>query len=340
MNKELILRWSTILLTVSTLVIPSACKKSKGSGTTTAPIAITNSASWVGRRWATLKGSVNAKNFDAVISFQWDTTNVYSHVVHPDPDTTSADYGVVFSYALTDLKPEKQYHFRISAISEGGSSNGSDVTFKTTDTNGITIKFNPALTYDSIYDFEGNTYKTIAIGTQTWMAENLRSTKLNDGTDIPFTQDTYKWAALTTPGYSWYAGDSVGWGAIYNWNAVNSGKLCPDGWHVPSDEEWTTLTDYLGGSAVAGGKMKEFESNHWITPNAGATNESGFTALPTGYRTSSGGYSNMGHYGYWWTSTEWTSSGAWYRDVFHGYESVDRSNANKKDGMPVRCTKD
>jgi uncharacterized protein (TIGR02145 family) len=172
------------------------------------------------------------------------------------------------------------------------------------------------------------------------MAENLRSVKFNDGSDIPFATSTYEWSSLTTPGYCWYYGDSTAYGAVYNWYAVSTGKLCPEGWHVPSDEEWTTLTDFLGGSDVAGGLLKEAGSVHWIKPNAGATNESGFTALPSGYRNAYGDYSNLGHYGFWWTSTEWSSLGAWYRDLYTGYESVDRSNASKKSGASVRCIKD
>ena len=101
------------------------------------------------------------------------------------------------------------------------------------------------------------------IGTQTWMAENLRSTTLNDGTDIPFVPDVTAWAALTTPGYCWFQSDSLGYGALYNWYTVNTGKLCPEGWHVPADEEWTILTDFLGGKSVAGGKLKEAGTYHW-----------------------------------------------------------------------------
>lgn len=341
MNKDLIIRVFAVGFAIIIALLPVACKEEKSPGTsTTAPLAITNAASWVGHRWATLKGQVNGKSYITTVSFQYDTTTTYSHIVSPSPDTTSLSAGVTFSYTLTDLKPKTKYHYRINGISEGGVGNGSDVSFTTTDTNIIVINFNPDLSYDSIYDFEGNKYKTIVIGTQTWMAENLRSVRFNDGTDIPFVPDTYKWSLLDTPGYCWYNGDSVAYGGVYNWYAVGTGKLCPEGWHIPSDEEWTTLTDYLGGPEVAGGLLKEVGSVHWLRPNAGATNESGFTALPSGYRSAYGGYSNLGHYGIWWTSTEWSSGGAWYRDLYYGYESVDRSNTSKKGGGSVRCLKD
>jgi uncharacterized protein (TIGR02145 family) len=340
MNRDLILRFIAIVFTVSIVILAPSCKKSDSAGSTTkAPLAITNTASWVGNKWATLQGQVNGKKLFTTVSFQYDTTTSLANSVSPSPDTTSSDQGISFSYTLTNLKPKTRYYYRISAVSEGGIGNGSNLAFTTTDTNIVIINFNPNLLYDSIYDIEGKKYKTIVIGTQIWMAENLRSAKLNDGTDIPYTSDIYKWASLTTPGYSWYNGDSVGYGAVYNWYTVGTGKLCPQGWHVPSDEEWTVLTDYLGGSSVAGGLLKEVGSVHWIKPNAGATNESGFTALPSGYRGANGGYSNLGHYGVWWTSTEWSSGGAWYRDLYNGYESVDRSNTSKKGGGSVRCVK-
>jgi uncharacterized protein (TIGR02145 family) len=340
MNKDLILKFIAVVFIVSMAFLSASCKKSDSPGSsTTAPLAITNTASWVGNRWATLKGQVNGKKYFTTVSFQYDTITNYAHVVSPSPDTTSLSTGVTFSYTLTNLKPKTKYYYRINGVSEGGIGNGSNIEFTTTDTNIIVINFNPDLLYDSIYDIEGKKYKTIVIGTQTWMAENLRSVKLNDGTDIHFGSDSYEWSLLTIPGYCWYSGDSTAYGAVYNWYTVGTGKLCPEGWHVPSDEDWTTLTDFLGGSDVAGGLLKETGSVHWIKPNAGATNESGFTALASGYRSAYGGFSNLGHYGVWWTSTEWSSTGAWYRDLYNGYESADRSNTSKQGGASVRCIK-
>lgn len=199
---------------------------------------------------------------------------------------------------------------------------------------------------DPVTDIEGNVYKTVAVGTQVWMAENLKTTKYNDGTAIPLVTE---WNLSNEPAYCWYNSDANiykdTYGALYNWYALNSTtngskNACPTGWHVPSDEEWTILTDYLGGKSVAGGKIKETGTSHWLSPNTGATNESGFTGLPTGYRNYSGGFNSIGRSGYWWTSTEWSSTGAWYRDVYFEYYSVDRSNSNKKSGATVRCIKD
>ena len=316
------------------------CKKDEKVSTSLAPLAMTNSASWPGRSWVVLKGQVNGKNQLTTVTFQYDTTTTYTHNISPTPDTTTGNSNVSFIVTLTGLTPKTKYHFRINAVNETGIGNGADVVFNTTDTSKISINFNPDLTYDSIYDFEGINYRTIQIGTQTWMAENLKSTRLNDGTEIPFVLDVGLWASLTTPGYCWFNNDSVGYGALYNWHTVNTGKLCPEGWHVPSDEEWTVLTDYLGGKSIAGGKLREVGTAHWMSPNTGATNESGFTGLPAGYRNYSGGFNSIRYYGFWWTSTEWSSSGAWYRDVNFGYNSVDRSNSNKKSGAAVRCLKD
>ncbi|MBI5010148.1 MAG: fibrobacter succinogenes major paralogous domain-containing protein, partial [Bacteroidia bacterium] len=137
-----------------------------------------------------------------------------------------------------------------------------------------------------VSDIDGNVYQTVTIGTQVWMKENLKTTKLNDGIALPNVIDNAAWAALTTTGYCWYNNDATTYkstyGALYNWYAVNTGKLCPIGWHVPSDDEWTLLTTFRGGYSVAGGKLKETGTLHWTSPNTGATNETGFTALPGG----------------------------------------------------------
>jgi uncharacterized protein (TIGR02145 family) len=340
MNRDIISVSLKSVLLVSMVLFFFACKKDKKEAVSTAPGAYTSSASYPGPNWVVLKGQVNGKNQLTTVTFQYDTTTNYKYSISPVPDTTSGSINVTFTAILTDLTPDTKYHFRINAINESGIANGSDITFYTKDTVHIKIKFNPDLVYDSIYDSEGNKYKTIAIGTQTWMAQDLKATRFNDGTAIRFVPDGTAWAALTTPGYCWFPNDSLGYGAIYNWFAVNTGKLCPDGWHVPTDDEWTILTDYLGGKSVAGGKMKETGDFHWQSPNSGATNESGFTALPTGSRNLAGTFNNLSKYSYWWSSTEWSTSGAWYRDVYYGYMSVDRSNANTKSGATVRCLKD
>ena len=144
-------------------------------------------------------------------------------------------------------------------------------------------------------------------------------------------QGTSVSAAKATTNYAAY-------GVLYNWPAAT--QSCPDGWHLPSDAEWTTLTDYLGGTSVAGGKLKETGTTHWYSPNTGATNLSGFTALPGGSRYADGYFSRIGHYGYWWSSTEYSSTYAWIRRLNYNYSYVDRYNHHKEGGFSMRCVRD
>ncbi|MGA1977669.1 MAG: FISUMP domain-containing protein [Bacteroidales bacterium] len=191
---------------------------------------------------------------------------------------------------------------------------------------------------------DGQQYKTVKIGSQVWMAENLRTTSLNDGQTIPMVTDNAAWSASTSPAFCWYKNDEVSYkpvyGALYNWYAVNTGRLCPEGWHVPTDAEWTALITYLGGESVAGGKLKETGRIHWISPNEGATNESGFTALPGGSRLGTGSFYFMVFSGLWWSATDSYSSLAWLRSMHYDQSSVRRSTYGKRSGFSVRCIKD
>jgi len=195
-----------------------------------------------------------------------------------------------------------------------------------------------------VTDIDGNVYHTVTIGTQVWMVENLKTTKYNDGTAIPLVTDNTAWGNLTTPGYCWYNNDlatyGVTYGALYNWYTVNTGKLAPNGWHVATDAEWTTLTTFLGGESVAGGKLKETGTTHWSNPNTGATNETVFTALPGGYRNSYGPFANAGFFGAWWSSTEFDTGNTWYRLMTSSNGSVGMYNLYKLSGFSVRCIRD
>jgi uncharacterized protein (TIGR02145 family) len=198
-------------------------------------------------------------------------------------------------------------------------------------------------------DIEGNQYNVVKIGTQVWMKENLKTGKYNDGISIPLVTDGAAWSALITPGYCWYnnnaGANKATYGAMYNWYAAdgksNGGKnICPVGWHVPSDTDWTTLTTYLGGESVAGGKLKETGTLHWLGPNTGATNESGFTALAGGIRYVSGLYDIIGIYGYWWSSSENSTTASYYRNLLYNYSYVYRYFSDKRVGYSVRCIRD
>ena len=199
-------------------------------------------------------------------------------------------------------------------------------------------------------DHDGNAYTSVTIGTQVWMVENLKTTKYNDGSAIPLVTDEAAWAEFSTPGYCWYGNDAATYkatyGALYNWyvvdSASNGGKnVCPSGWHVPSDAEWTTLTTYLGGDSVAGGKLKETGNAHWTYPNTGATNEAGFTALPGGRRNDDGSFDFIKGYGYWWSSTEYSPMYAYVRDLIYNSSFVPNFGDFKKyHGLSIRCLRD
>jgi uncharacterized protein (TIGR02145 family) len=201
--------------------------------------------------------------------------------------------------------------------------------------------------YGSVSDIDGNVYKTAAIGTQVWMAENLKTTKYrngdNIGTTTPATLSIY---GETTPKYQWaYDGNESNVatnGRLYTWYAItDSRNVCPTGWHVPTNAEWSTLTTYLGGESIAGGKLKETGTSHWTTPNTGATNESGFTALPSGYRGSFGTYMDVRYYGYWWSSSEHFSTSAYGRFLYYISRDVSGYNYFEKHfGFSVRCLRD
>jgi uncharacterized protein (TIGR02145 family) len=219
------------------------------------------------------------------------------------------------------------------------------MTFTTSDTIKNVILFNPDVTYGSVTDIDGNKYKTIGIGSQTWMAENLNAVSFNDGTPVTFIREATVWQSLTTPGYCWYNYDSISYGGLYNWYAINStdngGKnICPDGWHVPSDSDWETLMTYLGGKEDAGAKLKETGSLHWYSTSPSITNETGFTAIPAGYRNYGGSFNSIKRYGYWWSATEFSAADAYCRNMNYGYNSVERTSSNKKSGLSVRCIKD
>ncbi len=202
-----------------------------------------------------------------------------------------------------------------------------------------TITFNFVECTDTI----SNHYSVVQIGTQMWMAENLKTTKYRNGDSIPNVTDNTQWGNLTTGAYCDYdntQGNSIIYGKLYNWYAVaDSLNLCPTGWHVPTDAEWTILTTYLGGESFAGGKLKDICKALWDSPNIDATNETGFTGLPGGYRIGNGIFDDISHSGSWWSSTESSANYAWFRYMkdYDGY--VMRYGYDKDFGFSVRCVK-
>jgi uncharacterized protein (TIGR02145 family) len=208
------------------------------------------------------------------------------------------------------------------------------------------IVFNPGLEYETITDQDGNVYKTIIIGTQTWMVENLRTIHYRNGETIPKVTDKTVWSNLTTDAYSSYnnttdADSLTIFGGLYNWYAAtDSRNLAPEGWHIPTHSDWVTLINYLGGDTIAGGKMKEIGTKHWLTPNGSATNESGFSALPSGYRHGDGSYYNLERGGSFWTNEPSNNGKVWQYDLSYFHSRIGYFEFDPKYGFSIRCVKD
>ena len=194
-----------------------------------------------------------------------------------------------------------------------------------------------------VIDIDNNRYHIVTIGTQTWMAENLKVTRYNDGTSIPLVTDNVAWSNLSTPGYTWYNNSSSDYGALYNWYTVSNGikNVCPTGWHIPTDDEWGNLVSFLGGSDNAMGKMKQSGLANWTMPNTAATNDSGFVGLPGGNRWVDGSFQLIGNLGNWWSSTAPNATDAWSRYLSHDNSyPLYSAQSGKKIGNSIRCLKD
>jgi uncharacterized protein (TIGR02145 family) len=244
-----------------------------------------------------------------------------------------------FSSSITKLQPTTTYYVRAYATNSEGTAYGAEFSFTTSET---------------VTDIDGNVYNTVIIGAQTWILENLKTTKYNDGVALPNITDKAAWAALTTPGYCWYDNNTKTFGALYNWYTVNTAKLAPTGWHVPTDDDWYKLRKYLNENGFNSVAFTEkyasslAANSSWYVDAAGiggslATNNStGFAALPGGYRGASGVFSRIFDYGRWWTSTQVTSTPANAWDVQMNYNTLEvaRPGTTKYFGYSVRCLKD
>lgn len=233
---------------------------------------------------------------------------------------------------ITELTPSTKYYARIYATNNTGTAYSNEISFTTNNT---------------ITDIDGNLYNTVIIGTQVWMVENLKTTRYDDGMAIPLITDNAAWANLSTAVYCWYDNSIANrniYGALYNWPSVSTGKFCPKGWHVPTDTEWTTLTDYLGGEGIAGELLKETGSS-WDSPNYIANNYSGFSALPGGGASSgTPTFARIGFSGIWWTSTINDYDMNIYRQIFSDNKLILRNGfvtrTNAQNGLSIRCIKD
>jgi|GEM_PF-1535238 len=260
-------------------------------------------------------------------------------------DTTVNGSGTgSFTSSITGLTASTPYYVRAYATNSAGTGYGNEVSFTTSSSSG------------TVTDIDGNIYQTVTIGTQVWMMENLKVTHYRNGDAIPNVTDNTTWAGLSTGAYCEYNNDAnsvATYGRLYNWYSANDSRnIAPAGWHVPTDAEWKELEMYLGMSQAQadasglrgtdeGGKLKEAGTTHWNPPNTDATNESGFFALPGGYRASGGNFLSMGYYAAFWSSTENGSNYAWNRYVIYNYSQVLRFDYSSKPyGFSVRCVRD
>lgn len=251
-----------------------------------------------------------------------------------DPHTAEGSGAGTFTSAMTNLAPATVYYVRAYASNAAWTVYGEQQTFRT-----------------RLTDIEGNLYNTVLVGTKLWMAENLRATRLNDNIQISQITDDALWVATSNPAYCWYDNNVAfrpTYGALYNWFTVNTGKLCPAGWHVPTDEEFNALEIALGMAAEQadlwgwrgtdhGQKMKT--QTGW-DENGNGTNSSGFTALPGGYRYGADGrFFLQTTITYWWSATEHDADRGWYRRLDSSSSQVYRASTSKKGGKYIRCVK-
>ncbi len=208
----------------------------------------------------------------------------------------------------------------------------------------INITFSDKNTSGTVADIDGNTYRTVKIGDQVWMAENLKVTHYRDGADILEEIDKNVWNTLFTGAYCYYDNEKANrsdYGCLYNWYAISSShNLAPEGWHVPSKDEWDTLVDSLGGQGIAGSQLKESGNSHWVVHDNGGNNESGFTALPGGYRFVDGIYNHKGYSAEFWSSTPVQEYMATNVVLSYSSTAVENYSANKRTGYSVRCVRD
>ena len=321
----------TILLCFITLssfsILLNSCRKDNDI-----PVLTTISAKPLADTIASSGGILGSYNSSSGIFISGVCWNSTGHPTLNDNKTIDVLVSDKFSSSLTGLIPNTQYYVRAFIISQIDTTYGNEVTFRT-------------LLQGQVADIDGNIYNTIKLGTQIWMVENLKSTKLYDGAALELVSDSIElFAEPMSPRYCWYNNDKGKnkdvYGALYNWEAVKTGKLCPVGWHVPSVHDWIILANTFGGSIYAGGSIKEAGTAHWVNPNIGATNIAGFTALPGGYLYD--GFKEKGITCYFWTnepSPVWDFM-AWSYQILNEEELLLLRSFPKYSAISVRCVRD
>lgn len=309
--------------------------------TTLAPVLTTNVISAITTTSAISGGNISSDGGATIIErgVCWSTSSMPTTT---NSKTTDGSGTGTFVSSLSGLASGTLYYVRAYATNTNGTAYGNQLQFTTSGP-----IFNPNLTYGTVNDIDGNSYKTIQIGTQTWMAENLKTTKYRDNIFIPLITNPFAWSSSITPAYCWYNNDAETYkdiyGALYNWYTVNTGKLCPTGWHVPNNEEWLVLETFIGGFVGASIKLKEKGTAHWYEPND-ATNETGFTALPAGRNSviygSYGSFSGRNTEAYFWSSSVDDTNYGSVKTIVSRDNNFGSQNDPKFYGHSVRCVKD
>ena len=318
------------------LIFTGGCKKSSDtttSGTATVPVLTTTAATNITSTSATSGGSISSDGGAAITArgVCWSTTQNPTIAGNKTSDGTGTGS---FASSLQGLTPVTPYFVRAYATNSAGTSYGNSTTF-------TTLSLNP----NDVTDIDGNVYHTVTIGTQVWLVENLKVTHYRNGDTIAHGTATEHTNSKGSIGKYWNYNnnDSLGmiYGHLYNFYAVTDPKLiAPLGWHIPSDADWTALANYLGADSIVGGALKETGTVHWISPNTGATNASGFTALPGGaYNSITGFFSFLGYGASLWTSTPDINSYAWARSLLNNSTYMNRGTIPQFSGASIRCIK-
>ena len=327
-----------------------SCKKDIVQPGTGVPIIVTSQVTSIVSTSAVSGGNITSDGGASVTA----RGVAYGSAQNPTTTNSTTSNGTgtgVFTSTITGLNASTQYYVRAYAVNSVGTAYGNEVSFSTS-----APPF-PCGT-STVSDVDNNTYNTVQIGTQCWTQSNLKVSKYRNGDNIPTGLSNSAWQNTTSGAYAIYDNNPVNdglYGKLYNHYALTDSRgLCPTGWHVPSDGEWKVLTKYLDPSAdtttigmqslTAGGALKSIAtlptSEGWASPNTGATNSSGFTALPGGGRNYDGVFFSMSSYGYWWSSSVSSGSSAWGRYLFFFNGTIYRNLSTRSNGSSVRCLKD
>ena len=301
------------------------------------PVVTTSTVTGISATVATTGGHVTADGGAAVTG----RGVAYGTTAGPTTAGTITSDGTgmgIFSSQLSGLTGSTQYYVRAYATNAVGTAYGSEVTFATTFFGPQACPGNPIMT-----DVDGNNYNTVQIGTQCWTQSNLKVSKYRNGAAIPTGLTNSTWASTTAGAYAVYNNDPANdglYGKLYNYHTVTDSRgLCPTGWHVPTDGDWTNLATTLGGSSVAGVALKSTASQPtpggWLAPNTGANNSSGFTAMPGGYRITGGLFYALGYTGAWWSSS--LSGSVAYRNLSNNSGAMPFGYTSPSEGYSVRC---